>query len=121
MSSNFGKLFGLFLDELAKEIAKPEHVRRAEEEERDRKRQRKRQKTNEAFERATASFARGQEQLRREAKLARALEESTVDAVISFERMKRHYLAPAIALVRPYPPHRVPCGRSHVGGVPDLP
>lgn len=40
---------------------------------------------------------------------------------IPFEEFQRHYLADAIALVRPYPPHREPAGRSHIGGRPDLP
>jgi hypothetical protein len=39
----------------------------------------------------------------------------------SFAEFQHDYLADAVALVRPYPPHREPAGRSHIGGLPDLP
>lgn len=38
-----------------------------------------------------------------------------------FDTISAKYAAPAIALIRTYPPLREKTGRSHVGGVPDMP
>ena len=43
------------------------------------------------------------------------------DGNIPFDVLRAKYGAPAIALIRPYPPHRAPAGRTRVGGLPDLP
>lgn len=40
---------------------------------------------------------------------------------IPFEELRARHAKPAVALVRPYPPHRAPVGRSRLGGLPDLP
>ena len=41
--------------------------------------------------------------------------------VWDYETLREQYEMPAIALIRPYPPHRAAHGRSHFGGWPDLP
>jgi hypothetical protein len=40
---------------------------------------------------------------------------------IPFETLRARYSRPAVALIRPYPPHRAPVGKSRFGGLPDLP
>lgn len=134
----FARLLISAVREIAEEIGRPQRERREdfaaaarkrEEELRQRREERvkspeyKRRQEQDATRRETQRAWRAEAEERKSSKrmAEEVLREALVDDCYSFDRLKAHYLVPAIALVRPYPPHREPSGRSHVGGCPDLP
>lgn len=120
----FGRLLGAVAAEVIKEMGKSAEQRFHEAEERDRKKARKRERRAESMANLAEGFRRNAERQYREAQRKRheeELEGAATDGAYPFEMLRDRYVTSAIALVRPYPPHRSKAGRSHVGGLPDLP
>lgn len=120
----FGRLLGVVAAEVIKEMSKSAEQRFREAEEYDRKKARKRERRAENMAKFEQAIRERAEQERRNAQYAREEQELQAAAgggPFPFEALKDSHVTNAIALVRPYPPHRSKAGRSHVGGLPDLP
>ncbi len=124
MGSLFGKFLRVVATEVVKELAKSDDQRRADDERRERKSEAKRArfKTHMAgFERAVRERDERQASAARYQQEMNDLKRGSGHDTVPFEALRDRFVTNAIALVRPYPPHRVPAGRSRVGGLPDLP
>ena len=119
----FGKILGAIATEVIKEMGKSPEQRFHEAEERDQKKARKRERRAEQMAKMAEGFRRNAEFQQRENQRRRYEMELAASGggAFPFEKLRDRYITNAIALVRPYPPHRGHSGRSHVGGLPDLP
>lgn len=120
----FGRILGALATEVIKEMHKSADQRFREAAEHDRKKARKRERRAERMAKMGEGLRRIAERQHQESQRKRfeqELEAASHDGAYPFEMLRDRYAANAIALVRPYPPHRSKAGRSHVGGLPDLP
>ena len=73
------------------------------------------------FEKSASDAAQVKATQEREKQSEQELDEESVGGAYPFDLLRKRYAKSAVALVRPYPPHRRSVGRCHIGGRPDLP
>lgn len=120
----FGRVLSIVAREVIKEYTRSGVSRRKDDNELERKIAQKRQQLSSSLEALQQTLDHRAEKGRREAqfeKEQRELDEKSGGGAYPFELLRDRHVVPAIALIRPYPPHLVPARRSHIGGRPDLP